>query len=374
MRILIFTPRTAGHHLEYLHHLYDGAKNKLENNYFFLVPNSFKEVKNELEWETAPNIEFIYLTEKESIKCNTGNYFSSSYRKCTTLKKYILNYQITHVILITLVHYLPFLPLILPKKVKVSGIIYRLYLYEWKSLPFIKKIKDVLEMYITAKSNMVEKGYILNDSSAACYYNKLFKTTKFVPLADPIQKSNYIPQCIKKSLNISNDKYVYLHFGGMTKRKGTLVILDSIERMSKNDRNKFVFIFAGHIRSDIKSQFYNKYETLKSDTNLILFDEFCSYEKLMDLCYSCNAILIPYENTSFSSGVLGYAALFNKPVIGPADGLLGKLIRRNKLGITINEINSANLAHKILQTPHNNTESKKYTELNSIKAFQEKIL
>ena len=105
MRILIFTPRSAGHHLEYLHHLYDGAKNKLENNYFFLVPNSFKEVKNELEWETAPNIEFIYLTEKESIKCNTGNYFSSSYRKCTTLKKYILNYQITHVILITLVHY-----------------------------------------------------------------------------------------------------------------------------------------------------------------------------------------------------------------------------------------------------------------------------
>ena len=104
--------------------------------------------------------------------------------------------------MITLVHYLPFLPLILPKKVKVSGIIYRLYLYEWKSLPFIKKIKDVLEMYITAKSNMVEKGYILNDSSAACYYNKLFKTTKFVPLADPIQKSNYIPQCIKKSLNI----------------------------------------------------------------------------------------------------------------------------------------------------------------------------
>lgn len=374
MKTLIFTPRTAGHHLEYIHHLYNGALKHPEKQYLFLVPNSFHEVKNKFNWEKADNIEFIYLTEKESHACNTGNYFTSAYRKCATLRKYIINYQITYVILITLVDYLPFLPFILPQRVKVSGIVYRLYLYEWKHLSLAKKIKDVIEMYITAKSDIIDKGFILNDSSATCYYNKLFKTQKFTLLPDPIQKTKYIPQCLRKKMNIPQDKYIYLHFGGMTQRKGTLKILDSIKNIPTNEREKFVFIFAGHIRNDIKKIFYRKYDSLKDNTNIIVMDEFCEYETLMDLCYTCNAIIIPYENTSYSSGVLGYAALFNKPVIGPADGLLGKLIKRNRLGTALCKIDSQILAQKIIQTPPSIKNSDKYIEQNSIEAFQNSIL
>lgn len=374
MRTLIFTPRTAGHHLEYLHHLYNGARNHLENNYFFLVPDSFLEVRNKCEWKESNNIEFIYLDKKESNLCNTGNYFSSAYRKCKIVNKYIQKYDITHVVLITLVHYLPFLPFIVSSKTKVSGIIYRIYLYEWKKMSFIKKIKDIIEMYIISNFSIIEKGFILNDSSAACYVNKLFKTNKFISLADPIQKSDYTPKSLKENLNIPNDKYVYLHFGAMTKRKGTLMLLKSLNNIPLEQRNKFVFIFAGHIRNDIKNDFYKEYEKLRNNTNIILMDEFCSYETLMDLCYSSDAIVIPYENTSFSSGVLGYAALFNKPVIGPSDGLLGKLIRRNGLGTTINNIDSKNLAKAILRTPTINNKTNNYIENNSIEVFLKTIL
>ena len=41
---------------------------------------------------------------------------------------------------------------------------------------------------------------------------------------------------------------------------------------------------------------------------------------------------MPYQITKLSSGVLGYAAVFRKPVIGPSDGLIGNLIRENGLG------------------------------------------
>ena len=44
---------------------------------------------------------------------------------------------------------------------------------------------------------------------------------------------------------------------------------------------------------------------------------------------------MPYKITKLSSGVLGYAAVFKKPVIGPSDGLIGNLIKRNGLGMCL---------------------------------------
>jgi hypothetical protein len=42
--------------------------------------------------------------------------------------------------------------------------------------------------------------------------------------------------------------------------------------------------------------------------------------------------------------VLGYAAQFNKPVVGPRFGLLGKLIKRNNLGYLVDDISYNGLA------------------------------
>ena len=44
---------------------------------------------------------------------------------------------------------------------------------------------------------------------------------------------------------------------------------------------------------------------------------------------------MPYHITNLSSGVIGYAALFGKPVIGPSKGLLGHLINKYQLGETV---------------------------------------
>jgi hypothetical protein len=41
-----------------------------------------------------------------------------------------------------------------------------------------------------------------------------------------------------------------------------------------------------------------------------------------------------------SSGVIGYSIQFNKPVIVSDQGLLGKLVRNNKIGITYEKFES----------------------------------
>lgn len=58
-------------------------------------------------------------------------------------------------------------------------------------------------------------------------------------------------------------------------------------------------------------------------------------------------VLVPYKNVEQSSGIIGYAAQYNKPVIGPSEGLLGELIREYRLGYTITQLSVSNLSEKM---------------------------
>lgn len=76
--------------------------------------------------------------------------------------------------------------------------------------------------------------------------------------------------------------------------------------------------------------------------------------------------------TNLSSGVLGYAALFNKPVIGPSDGLIGMLIKGNNLGITLESINTQSITNAFKENI--TIGSNNYINKNSINEFCRIIL
>ena len=126
-----------------------------------------------------------------------------------------------------------------------------------------------------------------------------------------------------------------MHFGALASQKGTLEILNAIEILNSSDLRDKCFIFAGKINKDIKDEFYKKYNKLKDKVQLIVFDEFCEYSFFGSLCLSSDYILLPYKRTSQSSGIIGYGAQFNIPVIVPNSGLLGKMVRKNNLGYLI---------------------------------------
>lgn len=372
MKLLIFDTAVDGHHLEYIHHLYIGAsENNIETK--FLLPQKFEKIKDKFEWSKNDSISFTYITDEELTKCNKKNYFIASWNKCKILHKYIKQFDITHVFLITLAHFLPFLPFFIPKNTIVSGIIYRIYLYEWKYLSIFKRIKDIFEYLSIVYSNKISTAFILNDNASTIYLNKLYQTQKFVFLVDPIVPLNYVPKNIRNELNINNQKEVFLHFGAMYRRKGTLLILDSIKEIDSGMLQNMTFIFAGIINNDIKDEFQKKVNELNKNVQIIIFDEFCSYEQIYNLCFSSNCLLIPYYNTSFSSGVIGYAALFNKIAIGPAKGVLGKIIRKNKLGTSINNQTPESLAKAIINIKKIKTNNNIYIESNSVMNFNKTI-
>lgn len=328
------------------------------NKYVIVVPEDFINKKDLYDWPSAEHISFDFIDADIVAQTNKGNLLQASYKRSKLLKEYVEKYSAVNVFLIVLMAFVPCLPFVIPKSVSVSGIIYKLYLYNWKELSPIAKLVEILKYKIITANNCIQTAFTLNDSSAAATLNRLYKTKKFKFLADPYNETNYHPKNILADLGVGIDKTVFLHFGGLSRRKGTLKILEAIKLIPKDRQKEFVFIFAGSVYDDIKSEFYNLLEEVKSKAYIIVFDEFCSNELLCDLCYSCDAVLMPYSRTSQSSGALGYAAWNEKPVIGPASGLLGKLIRKNRLGKGLEEMSSQHIAASIINFKKKKIQSK----------------
>ena len=346
-KTLIFDPDVFGHHLEYIHHLYTGALEQKDKEFIFLLSQDFNTVKNKFDWSSNQNIKFIFLSKKEEQKCKNNNLLISAWNKSVIIRKYIKKERINHIILIMLMTQIPFLLLLIPQGVKVKGIIYRIFIYHKKELSKIRLLLEKTRYFIMVKSKSIEKIFILNDKHSV--------------------------KDIREDLNILPNQTIYLHFGGLDKRKGTIEILKAIEMLSHQESRNKVFVFAGKVSDMIRDEFYKRVYLLKEKNQILIFDTFCSYDFIYNLCYSANYILIPYTNTNQSSGVIGYASYFNKTVIGPKEGLLGQIIQSYNLGLTLSKPDAINIKNNIISSviPKGNNN---YKQTHTVNEFIKTIM
>lgn len=334
---LIHCTSVAGHLLEYLHHLYIGAIGCKDCHFCFVVPHDFQEKKGLFSWPETSNVTFETL---EGIVYNVDKLglLKKSYLKARNLGWYVKRYKPTDVVLLDLISYIPFLPLFVRPSTRISGIIYRVYLYEWKDSKFKKKVEDVAKYLIFSRFDVFHRVFVLNDATASVYLNRLYKSSVFKYLPDPIaSQSAYSPKNVRQKYNIGDNKTVYLHPGGMLPYKGTIEILRALDKLDDEELSNLVVIFAGRITPGIKNAFFDFYNRLKNRTHIILKDGFLSFEDLADLFVSCDYVLIPYKVKGQSSGIVGHAAFYNKPVIVAEGGIIGKTVKKWHLGVNIKE-------------------------------------
>lgn len=364
MRRLIFDTSLTGHHLEYIHYLYCGALQDRDNEYIFLLPSrAFQEVKNQFCWRTDDShISFELFDDKVVNRITLGNQLLICYRTSQFLKLWIKKLRIDEVLLIFLAPTIPFLPLFLSRKIKITGIIYDIYLRR-ETISISQKILSQIRYFIMAKYRNI-RALILNDFSSTLTLNRLYNTANFETIPDPVPEVDIKKlKDLRILYNIPANQIVYLHFGAMTERKGTLDLLSALLLLPSESLQNKTFIFAGKVGKDIKERFYNLLNQIQSKgISIKVFDEFCSYDLLNNLCHTANCIIIPYKLTSLSSGALGYAAVHGIPVIGPSKGLIGDLINQFGLGSTIDEINPHAISKIIANFVPNQINSEYSTE------------
>lgn len=372
--ILIHCNTIGGHYLEYLHHIYIGALYHTQDSYVFVVPAQFKEKSLILDWPITENVKITFMDKDD--KClESKGIIQDSINLSKSLKKYVRLYNATDVILVSLISYLPFLPIYINSDVRIKGIVYRIYLYEWKSEKLLKKIQDVLKYFIFSKFKVFDKVFILNDSSSASYLNKMYRTSKFRYICDPFPRLSIETNNLRKELNIPLEKKIVLHPGDLCYRKGTIALLKGISACDASYLDNYCFIFAGRVNSAIKEEFFKLIEEINNKSQCLLFIEgFVSFDYLASLVYTCDYLFLPYIQTCQSSGMIGYGAEYKRHVITTQNGLLGKLVKKYRLGYTIKDTSINSISDFLKKMPNEPYNDNQYLYDNNVKKFIDIIL
>ena len=340
-RILIFDENISGHHLEYIKNLHQKAIHTPNAFFIFAVPEKMKEVDPRLAQSQHANISFRFLSQDECV--NKKGRISAAWHGCRLIRKIVNETKTDFLFIILLVRYMPFLPFFVSKRTAISGIIYNIYLYNWKHYSSLQKAVNLLLYGLYRYGGNFHKLFILNDQTAVYHLNRIWKTGRYAYLVDPY---NGIEDAIVKKER-SQTKLTFLHFGSLARRKGTIDILHALTMLSKDEQQKIHVIFAGHIQEEIRKEFYLLTDELRHDVEFEIYDEFVSYKTIEELCSVSDYILIPYKNTAQSSGLIAYAAKYSVPVIGPKAGLLGRLIKKYGLGILLDNSDGISICHAI---------------------------
>lgn len=334
--VLIYDSELGGHHLEYIHHYWIGiAKSHPDEQYTIAVPQTEWERFHKLcEWPYVKNISLRLLTDEELSYKPKMPIFKRSEKESTIIGRLVREIDnVDRIIMSNLAAALPLLPLFIPKYIKVTGIIYSIECYAHNR--GLRKFKEQFRLLQMAKDPRLDRVMLLNSKRAADYYNQLFKTNHFRYLVDPIpQIDNSQLTDKRKEHCIPKEDILFLHFGVMARRKGTIELLKAIKLL--DDSIHRTFIFAGLVTKEIESEFNSHIRSLetKKNTMIIVRNEFLDFKDLADECYTSDCIIAPYLETECSSGVIGWGAALGKPIIGSEDGLLGELIRDYNLGYT----------------------------------------
>ena len=230
---VIFTYMVSGHNMEYLHHLYIGALKDETHLYVFAVPNEFEQKKRLMEWPVSDRISFHFINNPLLGK---GMLAIRAWRNAKAVGDAVKLLRADEVILLSIIDYIPFLPLFMPRGVKVSGILYKIYLYFLPQMNRLQWLAEWMKYVVLTRYRSVDKVFVLNDEDSVVQLNRHWNTDKFAFLPDPYLPLNVSDlKNMRNELGIGKNKQIVLHIGSITSGKGSDRIFEMIDNSLTTD-------------------------------------------------------------------------------------------------------------------------------------------
>ncbi|MCU0568764.1 MAG: glycosyltransferase [Oculatellaceae cyanobacterium Prado106] len=184
--------------------------------------------------------------------------------------------------------------------------------------------------------------------------NSQIATGKMVDLADPVQitaGSEADIHSLRQRLAIAPGRQVFLLFGALNGRKGVYQLLDAIALLPPHLSEKICLLLVGQANPQNQVKIQNQIEKLRQSSAVQIIthpvyipeSEVPLYFQLTDI------VLAPYPKHVGMSGILIWAAAAQKPVLSSSYGLMGELVRRYRLGLTVNAMEPEAIAQGLVQ-------------------------
>jgi glycosyltransferase involved in cell wall biosynthesis len=381
--ILFYDFDVTGHHAEYVNHILATVKNSTTpHSYVFLLNEKFKKKLK----VNSKNVQYIFFNTSEFLK--EKSLLIRTKKELEFIQKEAKENQVSDIFLLNID---PYQIALVWQKNQLSfryyGILFSpptriqtpdnaQFLSKWKQI-FRKKRKEQ-QLNFCVKNLNGGKIFVLNDEKVVSILNSKIQTQNeaFRYLPDPIQQTQgEVKQDLRKKFGISRKTTVLLAFGSIIPRKNLQRCIRALASLPES--KPYCLLIAGKGNPNYIADLQKEYdENSTCRHQLIIENTFLSESEIPNYFSIADVVLMPYINFYGSSGVLGHAMRFGKPVIAPKVGLIADLVRRYDLGLTVNPLSQKAIESALIKS-ENLTIGKAYTDFyhsHSPDAFAKTIL
>ena len=349
-RILLFDTITDGHHPDYLIHLIGFYSGKKDVELYVSTGESFKSQFNARQKaEDNPwgdNVTFLPIPTDKLNSTHSKPIYLRSIIEWNLLVETAKEINASQVLLMYFDYYQ--LGIWIGKKAPcpISAIYFRPNFTENDNgiYPQIKKwmLSKVL------KSGQIQNLFCL--VHALVPYMKGQKTqTQIIPICDPVKQfqiSKSETAEFKNNYKSPTDKKIFLNFGYLDDRKGMEVFIDACSTLSKEALAKICLLLAGPL-----PEYYEKIIEAKlaqvPELEVIRCYGYLPAREVQ-ICFEISdVVLILYQDFLNMSSVLIRAAMANKPNLATQTGMIGELVSKHNVGITVDATSVSEVANEL---------------------------
>lgn len=359
-RILVFEPEAEGHTLEWLDAIVRLAvAERTDTALWLVVAEGLCEPLARLLPATARDrIRIVPLPAAEARRCIGRPLARSGFWRWWTMRKYLRKTGARHGLFLSID--LLTLPLALRLGAggrSLSGVLFRPSVHYGEIGPYRPSLGDRLRdlqktvLYPLMLRNPAVERVLTLDPFFPVYAQTYYRHgDKVSALPEPC------PPMEKPTANDNEGDFVpagrigFFLFGYIAERKGPLAVLDALLLLPPELTARIAVLFAGKVDPTLRERLEERRQALaraRPDLWLRIDDRRLERSELAALVRRSDVILAPYQKFVGSSGVLMWAAANGRPVLAQDFGLVGRLTREHRLGVSVDSSDPAQLAKGI---------------------------
>lgn len=400
-KLMLFDLSVGGHHPAYIQHLLRyWCEQELQGNLDVVVlPKFIQQHSNVVDIAfkcPQKNINFVAITSEEEAvlksRNSSFNRASRAFQEWHLLCKYAAALKVEH----CLIMYFDTCELPLALGLRLPCLFSSIYFrptfhyhdfanYEPSGKEQLQQWRERFFMSRILRHPQIQTLFCL-DPFVTKHIDKFPSKVKAVYLPDPVRifsDTEFNVGALKESLGIHHDRQVFLLFGSLTdRRKGIHQLLKSISMLPATLCQKLCLVLAGEAdpveRVTLESQIAAVCQS--QPVQIIGHYEFVPDQDIYTYFQLADVVLTPYQRHIGMSGILLLAAAAQKPVLSSNYGLMGEIVKRYSLGITVDSTLPSEIAKGLAQflteLPAklcDQTKMKSFAEQNSADKFAEVI-
>jgi len=359
-QLLIFEPETMGHHPSYLRHLLRDWLDTHTRLTLVVSPEFLRQHADVVQTTSEASVTWCPLTAAE-LRWYTASKRSLLRRAGVEWQlfcRYAKKTKADHGLIMYVDRFQLPLALGLSLPCPTSGIYFRPKLHYAKLTAHHpakgERLHALREQWLWRRAlrHAQLKTLFSLDPLAVAPLRKLAKSTQVVHLPDPVEmapQSEEAVMTLRHALGIAPERRVFLLFGMIDRRKGIYQTLAALQQLPRTQQKQLTLLLVGRLAEADKANTLTAVAALTqcSSVQIVVCEQFVDETQVQTYFAVADVVLALYQYHVGSSGILLRAAAAGKPVLASDYGLIGELVRRYLLGITVDSTQVKQIAEAI---------------------------